>query len=185
MDGILTIQWSDLSGLDGVSGLEKLKSLLKLVHTDEDVRVLVLREDGGGMGSDLTAVAHELCQMPQPIIAFVYEQPQAQALVVLQACDIVFATQAHGAWVTLCVPASDLESQTYQLARDLAAKDALALRYTKKTLHEAAAVSWDEILNFTTVQQAEIKALQSGRPTARAMAIESFLSGQFKPGAGA
>jgi enoyl-CoA hydratase/carnithine racemase len=107
-----------------------------------------------------------------------------QALVVLQACDIVLATEKDD-WVTLSFPAQELEEQTYQLARELATKDPLALRFTKKTVQQVAAVSWDDILGFTTAQQAEIKSLQAGRPSARAMAIESFLAGKSKPGAGA
>jgi enoyl-CoA hydratase/carnithine racemase len=107
-----------------------------------------------------------------------------QALAALQACDIVLAT-GQDDWATLSFPASELEEQTYKLARELASKDPLILRFTKKTVRQVASIAWDDILSFTTAQQAEIKSLQAGRPSPRALAIESFLAGKSKPGAGA
>ena len=107
-----------------------------------------------------------------------------QALAVLQACDIVLAT-GQDDWSTLSYPVSELEEQTYKLARELASKDPLILRFTKKTVQQVASIAWEDILKFTTAQQAEIKSLQAGQPSPRALAIESFLAGKSKPGAGA
>ena len=101
-----------------------------------------------------------------------------------RSCDIVFA-DGNGDEVTLSFTTEELEAQTYQLAHELAAKDPLALRFTKRTLQQVSAVPWDGILDYTTAQQAEIKSLQAGQPSARAKAIESFLAGKSKPGAGA
>ena len=182
-------------------GFEKLIQLLKLVESDESVRVIVLLENGvlfeeafpvtaTATVTTLQETSSKLAQclrhMPQPIVAMVHGQAQAKVQddmkAIWDACDIVFA---DGDWATLSFPETELEEQTYKLARELATKDPLALRFTKKTVQQVASVAWDDILNFTTAQQAEIKSLQAGGPSARALAIESFLAGKSKPGAGA
>jgi enoyl-CoA hydratase/carnithine racemase len=162
------------------------------VQADENVNVIVLREEGEQFGVSLGATdtegSHQLVQrlrdLPQPIVAMVPGQIHDQTLSALQACDIVLAT-GQDDWATLSFPASELEEQTYKLARELASKDPLILRFTKKTVRQVASIAWDDILSFTTAQQAEIKSLQAGRPSPRALAIESFLAGKSKPGAGA
>jgi len=201
---------SELIRSTNASPFENLMRLLSSVQADETVQVIVLRNDAAQRVEGLEANAVEkmvpqvvlhLSQMPQPIVAMVFGQVQEEAIPILQACDIVLASsevspakdtqdvklisQASSDWVTLYFPATELEAQTYKLAHELATKDPLALRFTKKTVQQVGAVSWDAILNFTTSQQAEIKSLQAGRPSARALAIESFLAGKSKPGAGA
>jgi enoyl-CoA hydratase/carnithine racemase len=79
---------------------------------------------------------------------------------------------------------AELEAATYALARDLAAKDATALRFTKETLQHVGAMTWDGVLSFTAAKFAELKALQAGQPSARAAAVQSFLAGKSKPGLG-
>ena len=218
VDGVLTLYWasskkpnaSELMRSTETGPFENLMERLRLAQADEAVQVIVLRNDSAQLVEGLEAnavekmasqVALHLCQMPQPIVAMVFGQVQEEAIPILQACDIVIATNEANAakntqdrmpighaisdWVTLYFPAAELEAQTYKLARELAAKDSLALRFTKKTVQQVAAVSWNAILNFTTSQQVEIKSLQAGRPSARALAIESFLAGKSKPGAGA
>lgn len=211
VDGVLSINLlaiqkpssTELTSSADTFGFEKLLQLLKLVESDESVRVIVLLENGvqSEKASPVTATAtattlqetsSKLAQclrhMPQPIVAMVHGQAQAQAKdqddmkAIWDACDIVFA---DGDWATLSFPETELEEQTYKLARELATKDPLALRFTKKTVQQVASVAWDDILNFTTAQQAEIKSLQAGGPSARALAIEIFLAGKSKPGAGA
>jgi feruloyl-CoA hydratase/lyase len=86
--------------------------------------------------------------------------------------------------VTRSIPADRLEVETYGVARELAAKDPLALRFTKETLQHVGSMSWDAAVNFTAAKFAELKALQAGRPSSRAAAVESFLSGKSKPGLG-
>jgi enoyl-CoA hydratase/carnithine racemase len=175
--------------------MNNLIALLSFAQADENVNVIVLRDEGEQFGASLGAAAdtdaevnHQLVQrlrdLPQPIVAMVPGQIHDQALAVLQACDIVLAT-GQDDWSTLSFPASELEEQTYKLARELAAKDPLILRFTKKTVQQVASIAWEDILSFTTAQQAEIKSLQAGRPSPRALAIESFLAGKSKPGAGA
>jgi len=159
------------------------------------VRVIVMREcdvqfdeafnaptTASAFQETSSKLAQCLRRMPQPIVAMVHGQVQDEMKAIWDACDIVFA---DGDWATLIFPESELEEQIYKLARELANKDPLALRFTKKTVQQVALVAWDDILNFTTAQQAEIKSLQAGRPSARALAIESFLAGKSKPGAGA
>ena len=209
VDGVLSINLlatqkpssTELTSSADTYGFEKLIQLLKLVESDEAVRVIVLLENGVQFeeASPVTATAtattlqetsSKLAQclrhMPQPIVAMVHGQAQAKVQddmkAIWDACDIVFA---DGDWATLSFPETELEEQTYKLARELATKDPLALRFTKKTVQQVASVAWDGILNFTAAQHAEIKSLQAGRPSARALAIESFLAGKSKPGAGA
>ena len=205
VDGVLSINLlatqkptsAEFTSSADTFGFEKLIQLLKLVESDEAVRVIVLLEKGvrSEVASPATAttlqetsskLAQCLRHMPQPIVAMVHGQAQAKVQddmkAIWDACDIVFA---DGDWATLSFPETELEEQTYKLARELATKDPLALRFTKKTVQQVASVAWDDILNFTTVQQAEIKSLQAGGPSARALAIESFLAGKSKPGAGA
>ena len=210
VDGVLSISLRAnqkpnsvaLTGSDHTNGFENLLiQLLKLVESDEAVRVIVLLENGvqfeeaspvttTATATTLQETSSKLAQclrhMPQPIVAMVHGQAQAKVQddmkAIWDACDIVFA---DGDWATLSFPETELQEQTYKLARELATKDPLALRFTKKTVQQVASVAWDDILNFTAAQQAEIKSLQAGRPSARALAIESFLAGKSKPGAGA
>jgi enoyl-CoA hydratase/carnithine racemase len=85
---------------------------------------------------------------------------------------------------TQAFPAQELEEAVYTLARELAAKDATALRFTKETLQHVGAMTWDGVLSFTAAKFAELKAQQAGQPSARAAAVQSFLSGKSKPGLG-
>lgn len=177
-----------------VNAMNNLMALLSFAQADENVNVIVLRDEGEQFGASLGAadtdpeVSHQLVQrlrdLPQPVVAMVHGQIHHQALALLQVCDIVLAT-GQDDWATLSFPTSELEEQTYKLARELASKDPLILRFTKKTVQQVASIAWEDILSFTTAQQAEIKSLQAGRPSPRALAIESFLAGKSKPGAGA
>jgi enoyl-CoA hydratase/carnithine racemase len=208
VDGVLTIRLpaaqsdtaSKLTAPFQVNAIDDLMSLLTFAQADEAVIVIVLRDEGKLFGASLGVavdvdpqVTHpkatyqfvqRLRDLPQPIVAMVLGQIHDQALAILQACDIVLAT-GQDDWATLSFPAPELEEQTYKLAHELASKDPLILRFTKKTVHQVASIAWEDILSFTTAQQAEIKSLQAGQPSPRALAIESFLAGKSKPGAGA
>jgi enoyl-CoA hydratase/carnithine racemase len=205
-EGVLSIALNrpqQRNAIDAAMSLAMAR-LLTAVSDDDAVRVLVLRGRGPdfcvgteSVGSYDAATSFELLRLlPQPVIAMVYGQCHGGAIATIEACDIVFAADdanfgldgknaQRDDLVTQSLPASELEAHTYQLARELAGKDALALRFTKQTLRSVANVSWDEVLNFTTAKQAELNALQAGRPSARALAVESFLAGKTKPGAGA
>ena len=201
VDGVLSISLpatqkpslAKLTSTADANGFENLIQLLKLVESDEAVRVIVLRDDDVEFDQALSAtaiagqeirlkLAQLLHQIPQPTVAMVRGLVQDSMKAIWDACDIVFA---NADWATLSFPASELEEQTYKLARELASKDPLILRFTKKTVQQVASIAWEDILSFTTAQQAEIKSLQAGRPSPRALAIESFLAGKSKPGAGA
>jgi len=152
VDGVLSINLlatqkpssTELTSSADSYGFEKLIQILKLVASDESVRVIVLLEKGvrSEVASPATAttlqetsskLAQCLRHMPQPIVAMVHGQAQAKVQddmkAIWDACDIVFA---DGDWATLSFPDSELEEQTYKLARELATKDPLALRFTKK-----------------------------------------------------
>lgn len=86
--------------------------------------------------------------------------------------------------VTRSFAAAGLEREVATLAAELMAKDALALQFTKETLQHVGTMDWDAVLNFNAAKFAELKALQAGRPSARAAAVESFLAGKSKPGLG-
>jgi trans-feruloyl-CoA hydratase/vanillin synthase len=136
--------------------------------------------------------------MPQPVIGVVQGFCSPAAAPVLQACDIAFASHdarfgnpsidavqaERDGLVTLTFPLSELDAETAALARELAAKDPLALRFTKETLGLVGTMGWDEVLAYNAAKAAELKSLQAGRPSARAVAVESFLSGKSKPGLG-
>lgn len=87
--------------------------------------------------------------------------------------------------VTRSLPAAELEAEVYALASGFVAKDPTAVQFTKETLLHAGSMSWDGALNFTAAKLAELKSLQAGRPSTRAAAVQSFLSGKSKPGLGA
>jgi enoyl-CoA hydratase/carnithine racemase len=94
--GVLTIRLN-------VNAMNKLMALLSFVQADENVNVIVLRDECEQFGASLGAAAdtdaevnHQLVQrlrdLPQPIVAMVPGQIHDQALAALQACDIVLAT---------------------------------------------------------------------------------------------
>lgn len=140
--------------------------------------------------------------LPQPVIAMVHGRCRGGALAIVENADIVFTAtdaafratdadadidgeQAERSGLATCgfAPA-ELEANTYELARELADKDAIAVRFTKETLEHVGSMTWDATLSFTAAKFAQLKALQAGRPSARATAVESFLAGKSKPGLG-
>ena len=201
VDGVLTIRLlvaqnpttTALNDSIDIKRLKKLLAVLESAQFDKSIHVIVLRVEQSVLENALEATTpvekglllefvQLLRQMPQPIVAMAHGPTKTAVKSILDVCDIVFA---DGDEVTLSFPSEELEAQTYQLAHELAAKDPLALRFTKRTLQQVRAVTWDGILDYTTAQQAEIKSLQAGQTSTRAKAIESFLAGKSKPGAGA
>lgn len=193
--GVLSIALNRPQQHDTINTALDIMRLVDVLHDDVAVCVVVVR------GNWPTQSLHSL---PQPIIAMLHGACDTDTLAQIESCDIVICADdatfdlpgspprsihaqeaQHLGMVTLSVPASELQALTEQLARELAAKDALALRFTKETLQRVPNIPWDAVLAFTSTKQAELKALQAGRPSARASAIESFLAGKSKPGAGA
>ena len=194
-EGVLRIAFNGPLDADTINTALSLERLVAVLRDDAAVRVVVVH--GNGPNASLRKLA-------QPILAMVHGACDTDTLDLIEVCDIVICAddarfdvpesssscinaeeaQRKGL-VSWCVPASELQAQTDTLARELSGKDALALRFTKQTLQRAPNIPWDEVLAFTSAKQAELKALQAGRPSARASAIESFLAGKSKPGAGA
>lgn len=256
-DGVLTVTLNrpQQRNLIDVALTLEMKDLLRAVHHDPTVRVVVLRGAGEGFcagldmadfmqpaGRDERALraAREAANawrgrmlrlLPQPVIAMVHGFCHGGAFAILESCDIVLTaddtdfalpeagdgdvpegptaksasrvmTQRAASYYALTgrsfdgleaernglasrsMPVSELERETYQLARDFVAKDAMAVQFTKEALLHVADMSWDAVLNFTAAKFAELKALQAGRASTRAAAIESFLAGKSKPGLG-
>ena len=205
VDGVLTIRLLvaqnpttiAFNGSIDIKSLKKHLAVLESAQFDKSIHVIVLRVEQSVLENALEATTSDekglhlkfvqlLRQMPQPIVAMAHGPNRMAVKSILDACDIVFAdVDSDSDEVTLSFSAEELEAQTYQLAHELAAKDPLALRFTKRTLQQVSAVPWDDILDYTTAQQAEIKSMQAGQTSTRAKAIESFLAGKSKPGAGA
>lgn len=110
--------------------------------------------------------------------------PRAASFHALSGRSFNGAEAERNGLATRSFPAADLERETLALARELVEKDAIALQFTKETLEHVPTMSWDATLNFTAAKFAELKALQAGKPSPRAAAVESFLAGKSKPGLG-
>jgi enoyl-CoA hydratase/carnithine racemase len=123
------------------------------------------------------------------------------AIGIVEACDIVFAAKSTqfvlhsgqavdgvqaeiSGLVTRSFPSAELEYEALALAAELAAKDALTLQFTKDTVRQVGSIGWDAVLDFNAAKFAALQALQAGKPSARAAAVESFLAGKSKPGLG-
>lgn len=76
-----------------------------------------------------------------------------------------------------------LEPETMALARELAQKDPIALRFTKESLQHVESMTWDAALDYNAAKFAELKVLQRGAGS-RAESVASFLDGKSKPGLG-
>lgn len=78
---------------------------------------------------------------------------------------------------------SQLEEETYRLAKELVSKDPIALQFTKESLEYVKSMEWDAALSYNSAKFAELKTLQKGS-TSRASSVGSFLDGKSKPGLG-
>jgi len=90
---------------------------------------------------------------------------------------------ARTGFITQSWPAKDLEAKTYELAKELAQKDAVALQFTKESLQYVESMTWDAALNYNAAKFAELKVRQTG-PGSRAASVASFLEGKTRPGLG-
>ena len=85
--------------------------------------------------------------------------------------------------ITRSFPSDQLEAETYHLAKELTAKDPIALQFTKESLQHVETMTWDAALNYNAAKFAELKTRQHGS-TSRAASVESFLKGESRPGLG-
>jgi feruloyl-CoA hydratase/lyase len=120
--------------------------------------------------------------VPFPIVSAVARVLPDDASTLLGGCDAHEAERIG--LVTRCLPAAELDAETGKLAAELAAKDPIALRFTKQTVRHVGSMSWDAAVDYSAAKFAQLKALQADRPSTRAAAVESFLSGKSKPGLG-
>ncbi|AOB31476.1 hypothetical protein AKI39_13450 [Bordetella sp. H567] len=144
-----------------------------IVHTAEDARFSAVGPLEGALPYGATAKS-----------ASEVMTPRAAGYFLLTGEEFDGAEAERNGLATRSLPAAELEAATYALAGELAAKDPIALRFTKETLRHVGAMSWDGVLSFTAAKFAELKTLQAGQPSTRAAAVESFLAGKSKPGLG-
>lgn len=145
-----------------------------IVMAADDARFLLVADPDSGLaagGPSGKAIARAM-------------QPRAASYYALTGASFDGREAERNGLATRSLPPAELEAETYALARELAAKEPIALRFTKETLLHAPDMSWDGVLNFTAAKFAELKLLQQGQPSVRAGAIESFLAGKSKPGLG-
>jgi enoyl-CoA hydratase/carnithine racemase len=74
-----------------------------------------------------------------------------------------------------------LTEKAYELARELAKKDPVALEMTKDAIHHVEAMSWEAVRSYHAGKLVELSQRQTGH-SSRASQVRSFLSGESKPG---
>ena len=83
-------------------------------------------------------------------------------------------------WVNMSVPLADLEEQTMALAREIAAKDPVALRACKDGYRFSLEMSWEASMSYTAAKEHEVMVLQKGAWLESG--IGDFVKGLYKPG---
>jgi feruloyl-CoA hydratase/lyase len=83
-------------------------------------------------------------------------------------------------FVNLAVPLADLRAQTLEIAKEIAAKDASALRAAKETYRFSIGMDWDMAMNFSNAKSAQHVARQND--AFRKEGIVDFLAGKYRPG---
>jgi trans-feruloyl-CoA hydratase/vanillin synthase len=86
-------------------------------------------------------------------------------------------------FITRAWPPASLVEETYKLAKELVAKDRIALQFTKESLQHVQSMTWDAALNYNAAKFAELKSRQRGAGS-RAASVASFLEGKTRPGLG-
>lgn len=79
-------------------------------------------------------------------------------------------------------PLASLREETMKVARDIAAKDPVALRVTKEAYRYSLEMSGDAALNFSAAKEAEVILRQ--KDAWREEGIGEFMKGTYKPGLG-
>ncbi|QKV20176.1 p-hydroxycinnamoyl CoA hydratase/lyase [Oricola thermophila] len=83
-------------------------------------------------------------------------------------------------FVNFAVPLADLERETMALAREIAAKDATALRACKDGYRYSLEMSWDASISYTAAKEDEVYMAQKGGWIESG--IGDFVEGKYKPG---
>jgi trans-feruloyl-CoA hydratase/vanillin synthase len=74
-----------------------------------------------------------------------------------------------------------LTEKAYELARELAKKDPVALEMTKDAIHHVEAMSWEAVRSYHAGKLVELSQRQTGH-SSRDSQVRSFLLGESKPG---
>jgi trans-feruloyl-CoA hydratase/vanillin synthase len=85
-------------------------------------------------------------------------------------------------FVNYSVPLAKLEAETMALAKELAGKDAAALKATKDGYRFSLEMTWEASMNYTFAKENEIFVAQKGGWIEQG--IGDFLEGKSKPGRG-
>jgi trans-feruloyl-CoA hydratase/vanillin synthase len=85
-------------------------------------------------------------------------------------------------FVNYSVPLAKLEAETMALAKELAGKDAAALKATKDGYRFSLEMTWEASMNYTFAKENEIFVAQKGGWIEQG--VGEFLKGKTKPGKG-
>jgi len=109
---------------------------------------------------------------------------------IMQPRDLLWYTLTGRPWngkkaeemrfVNVSVPLAKLREQTFDVAREIAAKDASALTAAKETYRFSLGLDWDTAINFSNAKLAQHQKRQND--TFRSEGIADFLDGKYKPG---
>ncbi len=83
-------------------------------------------------------------------------------------------------FVNYAVPLARLEVETMALAKDIAGKDAAALRACKDGYRFSLEMSWEASMSYTAAKEQEVLTAQNGAWMKRG--IGDFVEGKYKPG---
>ena len=83
-------------------------------------------------------------------------------------------------FVNYAVPLAELESNVMALAREIAAKDAHALRATKDAYRHSLDMGWEAAMNYSEAKENELFLRQKGAWVETG--IGDFMKGLYKPG---
>jgi len=85
-------------------------------------------------------------------------------------------------FVNYSVPLANLEKEVMDLAREIAGKDADALRATKDAYRHSLDMGWEAAINYSAAKENELYLLQKGAWVESG--IGDFMKGLYKPGLG-
>lgn len=91
-------------------------------------------------------------------------------------------TAARIGFVNFSVPLKKLEAKTMALAREIAEKDAAALKATKDGYRFSLEMTWEASMNYTFAKENEVFVAQRGGWIEQG--VGEFLEGRTKPGKG-
>jgi feruloyl-CoA hydratase/lyase len=82
--------------------------------------------------------------------------------------------------VNIAVPESELEKETMDVARELAAKDPHAMKATKEAYRMSLEMSWEAAMSYSFAKEMEL--IKAQNDAWRSEGIGDFLKGKYRPG---